>query len=407
MSNLGDGIVLVAYPWLASLLTRDAVLVAGVSVAAPLPWLVVSLPVGAIIDRNDRRRLMAGSDAARALLLGGLGFAVATDMAGLPLLYVLALLVGTAEVIKDNSAQTILPRIVPAGELERANRTLWVVEGAGNTAIGPWLGGMLLGVTTALAFGVAAGAYFLSAASVLTIAGSYGPRSMIPSNDRRSMRRDIGEGLSWLWRHRLLRTLGVYVGLINLSEGMILATAVLFVQEILGLDAAAYGQLLLNAALGGLVGAWLGPIVSRRIGPGPSLLVAIGGLSVSSAVIAVSSSFDSVALMLAVAYATGFLWNVITISLRQRIVPDHLLGRVNSAYRLLAFGGLPLGSLLGGLLVVAGTAVANREVGLRTPFMVSGALNATLLVLALPRLTTARIEAARREAGGQSDVGQE
>jgi MFS family permease len=400
VSNLADGIGTVAYPWLASLLTRNAVLVAGVSFAFRLPWLLVSLPVGVLIDRVDRRLLLVSSDALRATLTLILGLVVLAHGTSLALLYALVVVLGSAEVVKDNCSQTILPRLVGPEQLERANSSLWLAEGTMNTVVGPWLGGALLGVTTALAFLAGAGTYALSALLAAAIVGVGRPAGPSSGTERRPIRQDVREGLTWLWRHRLLRTLGLFVGILNLTEGMVLGILVLFVQEILGLDAAAFGGLLLDAAVGGLLGAWLGPRLSTRIGQGPTLLIAAMGAS--PAVIAFSSAFGSVAVMLALANAGGFMWGVITVSLRQLIVPDSLLGRVNSAYRMLAWGTIPIGSLLGGGLVAVASAVWGREVGLRAPFVVAGAINVVVFVIAIPRLTSSRLREAREAAEGQA-----
>ena len=185
-ANLADGLQVVAVPWLASVLTRDPVQIALVAAATRLPWLLFSLPVGAITDRFDRRRLIAWADTARTGLL--LAFALLLALSGtdgtggpqragllLAALYVLALLVGAAEVLGDNSSQTLMPSIVSKERLEVANGRLWAVETVANQFVGPPLAGLLIAAGMALPFFVGAGSFALAAVVVFTIAGHFRP----------------------------------------------------------------------------------------------------------------------------------------------------------------------------------------------------------------------------------------
>lgn len=159
MTNLADGIAVVAWGWIASLLTRDALLVALVPVALRLPWALLALPAGLVTDRVDRRRLILGMDAVRALAFAGAAGAlwVALPLAPAPTegisapglyasLLVAALVVGGAEVFRDNAAQTMLTALVPKDRLERANGQLWSAELLTNALIGPALGAFLIGL---------------------------------------------------------------------------------------------------------------------------------------------------------------------------------------------------------------------------------------------------------------------
>jgi MFS family permease len=176
------------------------------------------------------------------------------------------------------------------------------------------------------------------------------------------------------------------------------ATQVLFAQEILDLDARGFGLLLTAEALGGVLGGQLASRISRRIGPGTSLFVVLAGDGLALGLAGLTSTPLVFAALTAVGSFLALLWNVITVSLRQTIIPDHLLGRVNSVYRFFGWGMMPLGGLLGGGLVVLGTNLAGREAGLRLPWLVAGAAHLVMFVLALRELSTARIEAAKEEA---------
>lgn len=175
----------------------------------------------------------------------------------------------------------------------------------------------------------------------------------------------------------------------------------LYVQEVLKLDATTFGLLLTAAAAGGILGSLVAPRVSGAIGQGASLfltiLVSAGALMITG----LTSSFWVVWVMIAVFSSVTILWNVITVSLRQALIPDAILGRVNSVYRFIGWGMMPIGSLLGGVIVLAAEPALGREMALRAPFFFAAAANIGLYLYALPRLNTSRIEKAKQDAGYQ------
>lgn len=414
VSNFGDGLATVAYPWLASAITRDPVQIALIGVATRLPWLVFTLPAGAITDRVDRRRLIASMDLLRFAATVGVALfvvAVSSDLVDpsstsspgspnpwhLAVLYAAALLFGFAEVLRDNAAQTLMPALVDRAQLEKANGRLWGAEMVMNSFVGPPLGGVLIALAFAAPFFANAATFGISALLVASLSGSF--RAPVEqSGVRATFRSDISEGVRWLWNHRLLRTMGIVLGVMNAMITMALATYVLFVQEILGLEAASFGILLSAGALGGVLGSISASRVSRQIGPGASLFVAIAVSGVTFAITGFASSAPLVWAMFVLQSYVGVLWNVITVSLRQSIIPDRLLGRVNSVYRFFAWGMMPIGSLIGGGVVAIGALVASREVGLRAPFWLAAIVFAGLLAYSLPTLNTARIRQAEAEA---------
>jgi MFS family permease len=397
VSNLGDGVSYVAYPWLAGSLTRDPLPIAGLPVAARLPWLLVTLPAGVLVDRVDRRRLMVATDTVRFAVTAAVGLAVVGGAMTLPLLYAAALALGCGQVLHDNAAQTVLPGLVPPAGLERANATMWGAEMVVGAFVGPPLGGALLAVGLAVPFLVDAGSFGAAAGLVLLVAGSF--RGRPPGAARAPLRREVGDGLRWLWGHRLLRTLGLLAGAISLLMSVQYAVFVLYAQEVLRLDARGFGLLSTATAAGAVAGSQLAPALSRRVGPGPALLLAVAGLAPAYATIGLTSSPE---LAGAAFVAEGFLimtWNVLTVSLRQQLVPGERFGRVNSVYQLLVHGATPFGSLAGGGLVAAVTAAAGREPGLRAPFLLAAAATAALAAAGMPLLGSRRIEAARAAAG--------
>jgi MFS family permease len=369
LSNLADGILKVGLPLIAIRYTESPTLIAGLAFALTLPWLLFALPAGALSDRLDRRGAMVGANVVRAALLVVLAVAAATGVGSIWLLYVVALLIGVSETLYDTSAQSILPLVVPRERLVRANGRLYAAELTANQFVGPPLGGVLVTVGVAVSFAVPAGLWIGAVGLLLLMRGSF----RIEREQRTTMRADIAEGLRFLWHNRVLRTLAIMVGASNFATNALWAVFVLYAvgpDSPMGLSEAGFGLLLTASAIGSLVGSFVAEWFETHLGRARSLLLNILVMTAYAAVPAV--------------------WNVVTVSLRQRITPDRLLGRLNSAYRLLAWGTMPLGAAAGGLL--------SELFGLRAMFALMAVLTFSLVVL-MRLVSDTRI--AEAEAAGE------
>ena len=374
ISNLADGVLAIAVPLVAIGLTRSPLAIAGLSTAVALPWLLFSLLAGALVDRLDRRRILVVANLGRGVLAGVLTAAVVLDVASMPLLYVVAFTLGTIETLADTTSQTILPGIVGTDQLTRANSRLFAVELGANQFVGPPLGGVLITLGAGVALG--SPALLWVAAGLLLVRLPAVERA--PRTPGSTLRSEIGEGLRFLAGHRVLRRFAVMVGGFNFAASA--TGAVLVLQAVgegsaLGLSEPAFGLLLTASAVGSLAGTAVAARLEQRLGrirllaltmPASALLVAAPGLTDDVRLIAAAFVVGGMAIV---------VWNVVTVSMRQRITPDRLLGRLNSAYRLLAWGTRPVGALAGGLLA--------EVAGLRSVFLVMGAL--TLLFMLLLR----------------------
>jgi MFS family permease len=409
ISNLGDGVALIAYPWLASAITRNPALIALVVVMQRLPWLLFALPAGVLTDRHDRRHLMITANVGRAAVTLFVALAVALGGGDLPgpdqldevagtntalYLCVLAatLLLGIGEVLYDNSAQTLMPSIVNGDQLEKANGRLWAGEEAANQFAGPPLGSLFLAVGFAVPFVFDAGS-FAAAAALISLITPAARRANVAA--RRPWRAELAEGMRWLWRNQLLRTMAVVLGLLNASASITFAVYVLFAQEVLDASTVQFALIMMAGAAGAVIGGWTASTLTRALGSGPALTLALAGTAVVEMTIGFLSSVPVVAVMNLAGALLAVLWNVVTVSLRQAIIPDQLLGRVNSVYRFFAWGMIPVGAAIGGVIVAVVAAFGDRELALRVPWVVAGGIDVALLVYAAPRLTTARMEAAR------------
>ena len=387
-SNLGDGVSQAALPLLAITLTGDARLVGGLATSAVLPWLLFALISGALVDRLDRQRVMWTANAARAALVGVIAVAVTTDHVSIWLLYVVAFCLGTAETLFDNAAQAMLPSVVRADQLETANGRQYAAEIVANAFAGPPLGAFLFTVAMAAPFWADSGSFVVSAALIAWVRLTR--RGPVRAPAQRSLRSEIAEGLRWLNSHHVLRTLAIVLGVINFAGQMAMSTFVLFARDRLGLSERAFGVLLATMAIGGVLGGLFAARLTARAGLARSLFVVIGGQGVFVASIGLLDEPFAVGTVLAVNGFLGVWWNVITVSLRQQIVPEHLLGRVNSVYRTFGWGSLPLGALAGGFLAHA--------TSLRVPWFAAGAVCGVALTIAMVALSQEAIDSSRAES---------
>ena len=377
ISSTGDGAFVAALPLLAVTISRDPRLVAVVTAAGFVPWMVLSLPAGALVDRYDRATLMWRAQAVQGAVVAAVAVLVVFRIAGIAVLGLAGLLLGSAEVIFSNAAQAVLPALVPPALLARANGSQQVSLTVGETFLGPPAGSLLFAVAAALPFGLDA----------VSFAGSAALLARLPRNERLSdppaltLRAQVGEGLRWLFRHRLLRVVAGLLGVLNFANQMGQAVLVLLATQTLHVGTRGYGLLLAVTAVGSVIGGLASPVLTRWLGLLPSLIVA--GAADAAVFVGLGLAPDPAvaALMLA---AEGFvvtMWNVVTVSLRQQVVPAHLLGRVNSVYRMLGWGLMPLGALAGGFVAHAA--------GLRAPYIVAGLLCGLCLLIAVPFLLTA------------------
>jgi MFS family permease len=318
------------------------------------------------------------AQAVQAAVVAAMAVLVVFRIANIAVLGVAGLLLGSAEVVFSNAAQAILPALVPHELLARANGSQQVSLTVGETFLGPPAGSLLFAVAAALPFGLDALSFAGSAALLARL-----PRSRKDTGQaRQPIRAQIAEGLRWLSRHRLLRVVAVLLGIFNFANQMGQAVLVVLATETLHVGTRGYGLLLAVTAAGSVIGGLVSPAVTRRLGMLPSLIIAGAVDAAVFAGLGLAPDPAVAALMLAGQGFAVTVWNVVTVSLRQQIVPAHLLGRVNSVYRMLGWGLMPAGALVGGFVAHAA--------GLRAPYVVAGLLCGLSLLAAVPLLLATR-----------------
>jgi MFS family permease len=344
-SNLADGIGRTALPLLAASFTRNPVLVSGLVSFAFLPWLLFALPSGALVDRMDRRHAMAAANVVRALSTAVLAALVSTHTAGIGVLYVVAFALGLAETVYDSASRAILPQVVANRNLDRANSLLTVEETLGQTFLGAPVGSALFALAVVSPLLINAGGFAIAAVLILTLRGSFRPRR---SATQSSVRHDIKDGIRWLAAHGFLRSLTLVSAGTALAETLANGVFVLYVLDVLHLPAGDFGLVLLVAGFGGLLGGLTTPLLVRLFGRAAMLVVgAVLGAAGILAMSFTSNGYLGAALFGISAFGV-MIWNVITMSLRQALIPHELFGRVQGAYRTLVWGAIPIGAVLGG-----------------------------------------------------------
>ena len=414
ISNLGDGIVAIAYPWLASAVTRSPLLIALSAVVSRLPWLVFTLHAGVITDRFNRKRIIVAMDTLRGLLTIAIGIFVYLERESLPslneltsltnletnytlysVILITAFLFGLAEVLRDNCAQTLMPAVVEDKDLEKANGRMWSAESLTNSFIGPPLGSFIIAIAIFLPFFVDAVTFFLAAALIAGMKPTVKSFEPETKSGPINFRAEIKEGFSWLWSHTLLRPMAIILGLLNAIASLSAAVYILFAQEVLNTTVFIFAVLGTAAAVGGILGGLLGPKISEKIGSGRSLAIALFVMPLGALLIGFASQWYVVWALVFFQTFAGVLWNVVTVSLRQSLIPTNLLGRVNSVYRFFAWGTIPIGTLLGGGVVFALEGLIGREMAFRSVYFIGAALGFILFVYAIRVLTTEAIDKAR------------
>lgn len=369
-------------PLLAAREYDDPYAVAAVVAAGYVPWIFAVL-LGAIVDRLDVAKTMLMVDLGRAALLGGFAVAVVTGNTPLVALCVLALALGFAEIMFDTAAQAAIPAVVPSRDLERANGQLYAGQIVSRHLVGEPLGGLLFAWNRALPF-VGDCVTFLASALFLRrlAAGDRGVgldarRSGSPAGA--SLLREAADGVRWARQDPLVRPLLASVLVLGLAQGVITGQFVLFCTRILGTSDLGFALLSSAASLGAVAAAALVPRLLGHADRKRQLLLSVYVAGASYIALSFVSTAIAAAVLLCLNAAAVVLWNVLTVSARQRVIPRHLMGRVTAVYRTAAWGSLPIGALI--------SAPLTEIFGLRATPLAAGILvvSCAVLVVRMPR----------------------
>ncbi len=351
-SSLGDGIVRTAMPLLAARLTSDPFLVSVVAALALLPWLFFAIPAGILIDRIDRRRALALAQAVRTLLAALLIVLVATDSLTIWWLYVVVFVYGAFETVYDGAIRAVVPSIVDKPNLPRANSRIEAGELVVQNFLSGPLTSALFAVSVIIPLGINGLVFALAGGLALALPkvasgrqfATHAPGQHVP------WYRQLRDGLSFILANKMLRTLWFLSTFVGLAGSAATATFVLYLLDRLGVPEPFFGVFLLTGAVGGIIGAALTNRLKVAWGAGLTMALASVGFGVAFVFAGLIPTLWAAAIGFFFSSFVVTIWNVLVMSLRQSIIPGHLLGRVHGTWRTLLWGTMPLGSLIGGLI---------------------------------------------------------
>ena len=365
ISNLADGVLIAAAPLLAITLTDSTVLISTIGAMVMLPWLLFAMPIGVIVDRFDRRFILAGSNAIRSAVIGVMALGVATGHVTIYWLIISAFVIGVCEVATDTTAQSLIPQILKEEHYEKGNSRLQISETVIQGFIGSPLSGFLYALAIWLPFFINSIGYAVATLLALSIPIQYLQDVRVESakEGKPHFIEDIKFGIKYLYNHKVLRRLVITTASIGVCYSAATATMVLFIIKELGLAPRYFGVILTIQGLGALLGAIVAPKASKRFGRSIMMTLGITG---SSVLILIQGFSPNIYVFVALATLGGFSiaqWNILLMATYQTIIPNELYGRIHGTRRTLVWGLMPIGSLLGGVLA---------HFNLRLPMYVGG-----------------------------------
>jgi MFS family permease len=370
INNAGDGVVISAGPLLVASQTRDPFLVSMALLSEYLPVLLFGVLGGAAADRFDRRRMVVAVNVVRALVLGGLVAVIVTGTVNIAVVLAALFVLGTAETFADAASSTLVPGLVAREDLGIANARMQGGFLLTNQLLTPPIGAFLFAAGMALPFATNAACFALGAVLVSRVVTGPGGRA----GEGSGLRAEMIEGIRWLVAHPPMRTLALTIFTFNITYGAAWSVLVLYAGERLGMDEVGFGLLTTAVAIGGVVGIASYGRLERRFALADIMRVGLVIETCTHLVLALTTSPAIALATLVVFGAHAFVWGTTSTVVRQRAVPDELLGRVTGVYRVAIVGGLVVGTPLGGLLA--------RTSGITAPFwfaFVGSALLVTIL----------------------------
>ena len=369
VSSAGDGMFLTAFPLLAAILTRDPVLIAGVTIASRLPWLMFSLFTGALADRMDRRKLMIGADLIRLVIVGLLGIAILTDVVNIWMLYLSAFLLGTCETLHVNAAQGLIPAIVKPEDLLEANARFASGQIVAAQFIGPPLGVAMFNASLSMPFLADAATFAGSAALVARV-----PDEHAVERPTTKILQDIKDGIRYTIETVSLRRLTEILMVVNFFYFAANSLLVLYNEDLLGGNKITFTALSVGAASGTVISRFFLDKITTKLGKTRTLQVSLWAWAIATIGLAVAwEPILAIVMHLVLGLGSGW-WIALNTTLRQQITPTRMLGRMNAVSRTVTWGIVPFGALFGG--------IAARVFGLRGPFIISAVVMTSYAIFA-------------------------
>jgi len=377
-SNLADGIFKTSAPLLAATLTKDPIVISLMAALVMLPWLLFAIPIGGIVDRIDRRLLLATANAVRFLMAAYLASMVAFDLITIPILYLVVFIFGIAEVLYDTTAQSMIPQILKPKNLERGNARLEIGAVTVGEFIGAPISGILYAVAIAIPFFVGGAGVLVAGILVLTIPGNFKILMKLNENQEPMAQTkfwsDIRFGIGYLYNHKVLLKLVLFTSTLGFFWAATGSTMVLFLTQTLEVTPAFFGFVFTVPAIGAIIGSITGPKVSAKYGRTNVMAFAI---VTSSAITVATGLSPTVYFFVAFGLINAITitwWNILLMSSYHQIIPNELFGRIHGTRRTLVWGMMPIGSIVGGVIA---------QFGLRMPYLIAGSISLIIAIIGI------------------------
>ena len=376
VSNLSDGILIAAAPLLAISLTDSTVLISAIGAMVMLPWLLFAIPIGVMVDRVDRRFIMAGANATRSAVVGVLALLISIDQVTIYWLLVASFVIGVCEVAADTTAQSLIPQILEEKNFEKGNSRLQISETVIQGFVGAPLSGFIYAIAIALPFFINSLGLAVASLLALSIPIKYlqDVRKDDVEKEKKKFVADMKFGIRYLFNEKVLRRLVVTTASIGVCYSMGMATMVLFIIKELELPKQLFGVVLTIQGIGAITGAFMAPRLSKKFGRSRVMTF---GITSCSVVLLLQGFSPNIYVFVALATFGAFAvsqWNILLMATYQTVIPNDLYGRIHGTRRTLVWGMMPIGSLLGGVLA---------HYSLRLPMYVGGAIATTLAFLSI------------------------
>ena len=365
-SNVSDGLLKTAVPLLATTLTTDPFWISTIAAIVMLPWLLFAIPVGGLVDRINRRQMLAVANSVRLSAALLLAFAVGFEFISLPLLLLTTFMFGIGEVIYDTTLQSMIPQVLEKDQLEQGNARLQVTSVTLGEFVGAPLSGVLYAISITLPFLFGAIGVVVAVLLVLTIPLKYAnnleDHKVV---EKKNFWADVRFGIRYLYENKTLLKLVLLTSSIGFFFSASSSTMVLFLTQTLKVPTALFGFLLAMPAIGALLGSVLSHRISKRLGRTTVMAWSMATSSLLVILQGFSPNYIVLALLITAGTAIITMWNVLLMATYHQIIPTELFGRIHGTRRTLVWGLMPIGSLLGGLIAT---------IDLRMPFFVGGAI---------------------------------
>ena len=380
ITNLVDGVLKLSAPLLAVSLTQDPILIGLLSALGLLPWLFFAIPIGALVDRIDKRKALVLGNFGRSALALFVAFSISQEFITIWILLVCVFLFGICEVLVDTTSQSVLPQILDKSNFERGNSRLQISEVIVAQFVGSPLSGFLYAIAIALPFYFSTTGFFL-AAVLLALFPFHTDVNPVHEEDvgkeRLGLMGDIRFALNYLYQDKRIFSIVVITTSIGFFYALSTAVAPLFILKELNVAPSYFGVVLAIQGIGALAGSVMAPLASAKLGRGRALAL---NLFLASLMVIFTGLAPNAYVFVAIAVVMGFtisVWNILLMSLYQSLIPAHLYGRIHGARRTIVWGLMPIGSLLGGVVAIG---------GLRLPFLIGGAVATLISILAFRKV---------------------